>query len=107
MYRIDLALRVNHPYARMEREAIRVWQWIEKAADTRTETRGRLETPMDLSVRVRGEKRITSAVRLVVVRIREERLDTAQRVGQRLNVRGDLELTLFHVLLNETHLIAI
>jgi len=107
MRRIDLALRVDRPYARVEREAIRVWQRLEKAAETRVETRGSLETPLDLSVRVCGEKIIAPAVRVVVVRVREQHLDTAQRVEQQLNVRGDLELTLFHVLLNETHLISI
>ena len=107
MRRIDLALRVDRPYARVEREAIRVWRRIEKTADTRTETRSRLETPLDLSVRVRGEKRIAPAVRVVVVRVWGQHGDTAQRIGQRLDVRGDLELTLFHVLLNETNLISI
>jgi hypothetical protein len=107
MCRADTVLRMSRLYTLLEREAIHVRHRLGQAADIRLGVRGDLEVLVDLSVQVRGGWQIAGDARVVVVRIRAERRDTAQRVGQRLDVRGDLELTLFHVLLNETHLIAI
>jgi hypothetical protein len=106
MCRADTVLRVNRPYACEDREPIHVRHPIDQAIDIRLEVRGRLQMDTDVSVRVRGGWQSRCDTRLVLTRRLGCRSDTAQRIGRRLDLRADLEQTLFHVLLNETHLIA-
>ncbi len=107
MCRADTALRVSHPYACEDREPIHVRHPIDQTIiDIRLEVRGRLQIDADVSVRIRGGWQSACDTRLVLTRRLGCRSDTAQRIGRRLDLQTDLEQTLFHVLLNETHLIA-